>query len=172
MQKIIRLLILILVGHLCYGDDAINDFLSALHDVKYISYNTKDFAKFLVQCNKASIPQDFKKGFGPNLNGANFSQLYLSKSIFDGVSLIGADFSNTDLSDVSFIDVDLRGANFSNANLHGVKIKGTNLSFSKFASTNLTDIIFDQSNISYADFINSNLNKVSMRNIIGLHTKF
>lgn len=37
--------------HLCYGDDKINDFLSALHDVKYVSYNTKDFAKFLVQCN-------------------------------------------------------------------------------------------------------------------------
>ncbi|MFP3031957.1 MAG: pentapeptide repeat-containing protein, partial [Wolbachia sp.] len=154
----IRFLILILVGHLCYGNETndeknqISDFLNALRDAKYVSYSKKDFAEFLVQCHKEGVPEDFKKGFGSNLNGANFNQLYLSKSVFDGVSLIGADFSNTDLSDVSFINVDLRGANFSNANLHGIKIKGTNLSFTKFVSANLTDIVFDQSNVSYADF--------------------
>ncbi len=162
----IRFLILILVGHLCYGNETndeknqISDFLNALRDAKYVSYSKKDFAEFLVQCHKEGVPEDFKKGFGSNLNGANFNQLYLSKSVFDGVSLIGADFSNTDLSDVSFIDVDLRGANFSNANLHGIKIKGTNLSFTKFVSANLTDIVFDQSNVSYADFISSDLKKV------------
>lgn len=177
-EQIIRFLILILVGHLCYGNEIndaknpVSDFLDALHKIKYVSYSKKDFAKFLVQCHKKGIQEDFRKGFGSNLNGADFSKLYLNGSIFNGVSLIGADFSHTDLSGVSFINSDLRGANFSNANLQGIKVKGTNLGFAKFISANLTDIILDQSDVSCAEFVSSDLKKVRMHSMTGLHTNF
>lgn len=54
----IRFLILILVGHLCYGNETndeksqITDFLNALRDAKYVTYRKKYFAEFLVQCHK------------------------------------------------------------------------------------------------------------------------
>lgn len=99
----IRFLILILFCNLCYGNEvknSINDFLNTLHNTKHVSHTKKDFAEFLLQCHKNGVREDFKKGFGSNLNGANFSQLYLNRSIFNGVSLIGADFSNTDLTNL------------------------------------------------------------------------
>lgn len=54
----IRFLILILVGHLCYGNETndeknqISDFLNALRDAKYVSYSKKDFAEFF-----GAVPQ-------------------------------------------------------------------------------------------------------------------
>ncbi len=63
----IRFLILILVGHLCYGNETndeknqISDFLNALRDAKYVSYSKKTLLNFWCSATKRACQKILRK---------------------------------------------------------------------------------------------------------------
>lgn len=71
--------------------------------------------------HEEGIPEGFRKLFGPNLSGADFSRLYLNESIFHGVNPVWADFAGFYLNGWSIFDcIDLVGVDLSYIELSDV----------------------------------------------------
>ncbi|MGD0546697.1 MAG: pentapeptide repeat-containing protein [Terracidiphilus sp.] len=74
--------------------------------------------------------------------------------------LRGSAFTNVNLSDSIFDDVSLAGATIHNANLSRQRISDADLRGSAFTNVNLSDSIFDDVNLAGATIHNANLSRL------------
>ncbi|KAK9048586.1 hypothetical protein SSX86_032450 [Deinandra increscens subsp. villosa] len=86
---------------------------------------------------------------GAKFDGADMSEVVMSKAYAVGASFIGTDFTNAVLDRV----------NFGKANLQGASFKNTVLSGSTFEEAQLQDVVFEDTIIGYIDLQKLCVNK-------------
>ncbi|KAJ7965314.1 thylakoid lumenal 17.4 kDa protein, chloroplastic [Quillaja saponaria] len=93
------------------------------------------------RCERAYVGNTIALMSGAKFDGADMSEVVMSKAYAVGASFKGVDFSNAVLDRVNFGKADLQGASFKNTVLSG----------STFDEAKLEDVIFEDTIIGYID---------------------
>ena len=145
----------------CYADTTENKDETkeqqSLFTIKHTTHTKEEFINFIIKCHAKGIPLDFKKEFGNNLSGADFSDLDLRGSVFNNVNLSHANFTRTNLSNSTFTDSNMQRASFIHANLSRSNIKDSNLGFANFTSADLQKTTIEKSKIDNTNFSYSDM---------------
>lgn len=117
---------------------------------------------------------DCQTGFDEGYNYAQFTNLTIPNTKFDGSNMVCSNFTATTLDGSTFIDSAIQASNFTNASaqnvnwnqartgdtamLHAVTFTNANLSGGNFSDLDLRDLNFSNSNLS-----NASLNQASLQ---------
>eukprot|EP00249_Psilotum_nudum_P001317 c13751_g1_i1 orf=238-1197(-) len=108
------------------------------------------------RCEKAFIGNTIGQANDAKFDGADMSEVIMSKAYAVGASFKDADFTNAVIDRV----------NFGNANLEGAKFRNTVLSGSTFDNANLENALFEDALIGYVD-----LQKLCTNSSLSVDTK-
>jgi uncharacterized protein YjbI with pentapeptide repeats len=97
------------------------------------------------------------------LNGVNFSNANLKKTIFSEVEMDQGNLENANLEKAKLISVKIKQANFRNANLAGANISLSDAAGAVFREANLNGANFLKADLTKADFQDAIVRNVSFR---------
>lgn len=102
----------------------------------------------------------------------NISEIDLSGTDLESLSLNNIDLSELDLNGVNFGDSSLENAIFTNANLTSANFTGANIQYCNFNNANLSGAHLTGCNAANADFNDANLSGADLREADFTDAKF